>query len=261
MADSTPSPRMALKRYAAARRLKPAVCSRINIHYGDEPQTSSVTLTREGREFRVMAGSSMIEIEVGFPPSALTTLHLNVNRPHYFCHDPVVFKTNLGRHRLRVFKDRKESARDRNAWLGSKAHVEALDALGLAPQESLFVMPGGLSCNLLPGKDIGDAIDGLLRLMRLLPRETSPRPKGSFVVEGLRLDPTQLPARLRPLVPLIRRWAIGDDKRRARTRNQIKSKVVPLLGSINRYLDAYPHRDEAVLLTRLAAAALELSSD
>jgi hypothetical protein len=257
------SPEATLVRFAAANHLPLTACQRVNIHYGNESQGVMVSLQRQGSIINVMAGEAMIEVEMGLSGKSLTTLHLSLNRPHYFCHAPVALKRKCGRTRLAVFKDKRKSVAPVRQWLSRKVNVHHLDSLSLSSEKSLFIMPGALVFNILPQRDICSAVDGLLQFLPLLPRESRVPPKGSYEVDGLLLDPQKLPATLRPLVPLIRRWAIGDDVIRSkklaaaspRARKALSDKVRPLLGAINTYLDAHPHGDESVLLTRLGEAA------
>jgi len=79
-----------------------------------------------------------------------------------------------------------------------------------------------------------------------------------------------LPDDLQPLVPLIPKWAIGDDKERTRklrrcaqsTRRKLIDTVVPLLPAIDKFLDGFGANppEEACALGSLAQAALEAQS-
>jgi len=79
-----------------------------------------------------------------------------------------------------------------------------------------------------------------------------------------------LPEDLQPLVPLIPKWAIEDDKERSRklrrcaqsTRRKLIDAVLPLLPAIDKFLDSLGANppEEACALGSLAQAALEAQS-
>lgn len=79
-----------------------------------------------------------------------------------------------------------------------------------------------------------------------------------------------LPDALRPLVPLLAKWAIDDDEERSRklkrcaqsTRQKLVDAVVPLLPAIDDFLDSFGANppEEACALGSLAQAALEAQS-
>jgi hypothetical protein len=88
-------------------------------------------------------------------------------------------------------------------------------------------------------------------------------------------DPTPaefatFPDALRPLAPLIAKWAIDDDEERSRklrrcaqsTRQKLADAVVPLLPAIDQFLDSFGANppEEACALGSLAQAALEAQS-
>ena len=79
-----------------------------------------------------------------------------------------------------------------------------------------------------------------------------------------------IPEALRPLVPLLAKWAIDDDDERSRklkrctrsTRQKLVDAVVPLLPTIDSFLDSFGANppEEACALGSLAQAALEAQS-
>jgi hypothetical protein len=78
------------------------------------------------------------------------------------------------------------------------------------------------------------------------------------------------PETLRPLAPLLARWAIDDDDERSRklkrcarsTRQKLVDAVIPLLPTIDSFLDSFGPNppEEACALGSLAQAALEAQS-
>jgi hypothetical protein len=79
-----------------------------------------------------------------------------------------------------------------------------------------------------------------------------------------------LPAALRPLLPLVRKWAISDDEERSQklkrcapaTRRKLASTVVPLLPAIDQFLASFGTNppEEVCAWGDLAQAALEAQS-
>jgi len=78
------------------------------------------------------------------------------------------------------------------------------------------------------------------------------------------------PEALRPLVPLLPKWAIDDDDERSRklrrctpsSRQKLVDTVIPLLPAIDSFLDGFGTNppEEACALGSLAQAALEAQS-
>jgi hypothetical protein len=78
------------------------------------------------------------------------------------------------------------------------------------------------------------------------------------------------PEALRPLAPLLAKWAIDDDDERSRkvkrcarsARQKLVDAVVPLLPTIDSFLDSFGANppEEACALGSLAQAALEAQS-
>jgi hypothetical protein len=83
-------------------------------------------------------------------------------------------------------------------------------------------------------------------------------------------DVVALPEALRPLLPLLAKWAINDDDERSwklrrcarSTRQKLVDAVVPLLPAIDNFLDTFGANppEEACALGSLAHAALEAQS-
>ena len=79
-----------------------------------------------------------------------------------------------------------------------------------------------------------------------------------------------LPRELRPLVPLISKWALSDDVERAQklkrcaesTRQKLTDTVIPLLPVIDKFLDSFGINppEEVCVLGDLAQTALEAKS-
>jgi len=80
----------------------------------------------------------------------------------------------------------------------------------------------------------------------------------------------EIPVALRPLIPLVSRWAISDDKERWQklnrcapsTRQKLVGAVVPLIPAINQFLETFGDSlpEEACAFGDLVQAALEAQS-
>ena len=68
---------------------------------------------------------------------------------------------------------------------------------------SLIVEPRGIDAD---WERLGD----LLRLVAALPPEDPPSGMGELI-DGMRFDATDVTADLQQLLPMLRKWAIGDD--------------------------------------------------
>ena len=88
--------------------------------------------------------------------------------------------------------------------------------------------------------------------------------------KGISLDLDALPDSLRPLGPLLAKWAIDDDEERTRklkrcavsTRQKLVDAVIPCLPAIDAFLDSFGENppEEACAFGSLAQAALEAQS-
>jgi hypothetical protein len=85
-------------------------------------------------------------------------------------------------------------------------------------------------------------------------------------IDGVEVDLGRLPSEFDDLKPLIRRWGIGDDLKRAAAQEaastdeleELWNAVRPRFPEINEYLDENDS-DEAHLLGNLAEGAMEAS--
>jgi len=82
-------------------------------------------------------------------------------------------------------------------------------------------------------------------------------------------DLTELPSEFHDLIPLIARWAVGDDVDRdammqaatGEELQQLYAAVGPRLAAIDAYLDEHDHEEVAPYLGMLAEAAVEAQMD
>ena len=154
-------------------------------------------------------------------------------------------------------------------WLAVEDNVRAVAALNCSRREPLFVWFGGFTAVVRADRATVDTLSRMTDLINRL-ELSAPQPVSGRIVEGLRLDPDQLPEDLRGLMPLIEVWAIGDDGKRQwllqaaspEERDHLIKTVRPLLNRINTYLDSFSAHDEipeeAILVGWLAEAVTEL---
>jgi hypothetical protein len=153
-------------------------------------------------------------------------------------------------------------------WLSKESNAHAVAALECSRREPLYVWYGVVMVTV----EANRASASILSRVADVADRLKSHPRGPIpgrVVDGLHLDSDLLPADLRPLVPLIKVWAVGDDVRRQQLlaaaspedRDRLIKDVGPLLDRINAYLDSFACDEipeEAALLGRLAEAVAEL---
>lgn len=153
------------------------------------------------------------------------------------------------------------------AWFPSSDCPSILEGAALSMCEDLLVRFGDVAFVFDATRPIGDALDLMAGVADRLPGLQLP--PGAFRVDGLLMDPERVPDVLRPLVPLTKRWAIGDETKRAqklakaarRTKQHLRESVEPLLPEVNRYLESFgesPLTDEAILVMHLASSVAML---
>jgi hypothetical protein len=100
---------------------------------------------------------------------------------------------------------------------------------------------------------------------------TSDRPAAASEVRAQRLDPEQVPADLRQLVPMAERWGIGDDVDRnakvdratAAEREELQTAVEPHHARITAWLDSFGQgqmSDEAGAFMYMQLALTEMQA-
>ena len=98
------------------------------------------------------------------------------------------------------------------------------------------------------------------------------RPAASSATTAQRLNPEEVPADLRPLVPLAQRWGIGDDvERNAKVesstpaeREELRTAITAVHSSITAWLDSFGQgamTNEAAAFMYMQLALEELPSD
>jgi len=158
------------------------------------------------------------------------------------------------------------SSGETGTWLQATENLSLLSELRLQAGESLQVYRNAVVLVGWPERASRDAVLSLCKLAdRLRNRDVS------GLVDGLSFSREALPRDLRHLEDLIRRFATGDDTTReellenasAEEREELRSRVCPLLPTIDKFLDSFGRRplsNEATLVARLAEAVDELRS-
>jgi len=217
-----------------------------------------------GYQTRIGAGSSVSVWMKGFAGSAFFAL----GAPNYLslvterCDSPSLLAS------VPLFIHHDLSGPDTVDWLAREENVAALAAAGLSRREPLFVSHDGLEAVVQPKRATTETLARLADVADRL-RSSPPAVTPGLIVDGLRLDAERLPPDLRPLVPLVERWAIGDDVERGERLREAEPEEVkrlvetvgPLLARIDSYLDSFAPDEvpeEAALIGRLAEAVAEL---
>ena len=153
------------------------------------------------------------------------------------------------------------------AWFPYSECDATLEEAHLTMAEDLLIRYDDITFVFEASRTIEAALDFMIRVAEQLPGIQLP--PGGFLVEGLIMDPATVPEVLRPIIPLTKRWAIGDDKKRtrrfakasARTKERLIHTVKPLFPEIERYLDSFgddPIPEEAALIMHLAEGVAEM---
>jgi hypothetical protein len=154
------------------------------------------------------------------------------------------------------------------AWLSEPEHSGLVAAVDLSPNEQLLVARNETTLILEPrGLDADwERFSDLLRLVQALPPDDPPPGTGELI-DGLRFDAASVAAEHQQLLPMLRRWATGDDTTRsdqigAASEDDLRELVAVVAmerSGIDALIDHHdePVPDEAILLGRLAEAASE----
>jgi len=160
------------------------------------------------------------------------------------------YQVETGEDGFRRLVDVEVVASEGLSWF--EANASALPRMApLHADETLTVTPQTLALQFhaASGVEIEDRLDELLAVADRLPLK----------------KPHRIPARLRPLTPLIRRWALSDDQRReAQLSKASAAELQELAGSwrenvdlINATIEADPSAPVSVRLMAFAQAGLE----
>ena len=154
------------------------------------------------------------------------------------------------------------------AWLSEPGHSELVAAVGLDSNEQLLVVRNETTLIFEPrGLDVDwERLGDLLRLVDALPPDDPPSGTGELI-DGLRFDAATVTAEQQQLLPMLRRWATGDDTTRSDQiaaasdddLRELVAVVAPERSEIDALTDHHdePLPDEAILLGRLAEASSE----
>jgi hypothetical protein len=212
--------------------------------------------------FRVRVGTSDTRVDCSLGPFP-TPIGFSVNQPNMVQGRQESLDRPMPHLSLPVFWSRVWRSADIAAWLQAEGNAGLIAALHLSADEALHVW-GDVSLVGRPERASVQTIEQLCDLAEAVRSDTNPN-----LVDGLTFDREKVPADLRPLESLVRRFAVGDDNLRAELlaeatpdeRAQLSHRVTPLLSRIDAFLDTFgePLSDEAILLGRLAEAACEIN--
>ena len=266
--NSSPTPISLLRALAKAEKrpvrsvnmYDPDVCGDFDLNAaieGAEPPPDrlryEVRLPVAERRFAIRASDRYLAIEVRGDFAAGL---FSINRPSTFMasfYGEMRTSPPVGEHPVYVRNDDPEPPA-----LQQPGVREAILALRLEPDESLRVYANGISAYLRPRPQ-----QPLIEILQLLANLADQLPAD----EKRPLPLRELPDQFRPLIPLIRKWGIGDDADRTErlaqaSRRQLQAlvrRVSPLFESINAYLDTFDDNvpEAAAALGSLAEAAAE----
>jgi hypothetical protein len=236
-------------------------CEHFNPNVGESAHHQMVARLR-GYRVTARLGESRVELEVR---NFDTRVSFSLNTPDRVCLLNRQLDASPAGLPCPVFLAAADT-RATTAWLQAPENARVLSEFRLTPQESLQVYRNAV---ILIG-EIERATEKTIA--RLCDLADCVRDRGDDrVIDGLPFAVEKLPPALRPLAPLIRRFAIGDDAIRgdltgeasAAEQMRVCAQVEPLLPQINAYLDSFgsqPLSNEAMLLGRLAEAVAELGS-
>ena len=253
--------RMAVRLLASEVDAEAKAC-RVSSRCGEE--RLEARFKYRGYRTRISAGRLVCVQMKGFESSV--AFALGAPDPQSLMHDQIASPPVLGR--LPLFINASLAGPTTADWLASEDNVRALAILGPTRREPLFVYHGGLVTAVRPGRATLDTLSRLADIAKQLEAGT-PKVTSDREVDGLRINPSLLPADLWDLVPLIEMWAVGDDLERQELLeeaspeelDQLVKTVGPLMDRINEYLDSFAWDEvpeEAALVGRLAEAVAQL---
>ncbi len=221
-----------------------------------EPFSKQLQYIYRRHKIRMFANRSFLNVEVASP---LPIEPLSVNRKNK---NDLLLKAA----QVLTIKNRQYSSFTRSGEL-SPAHrelfardglIKLVQELDLQADESLHIAPDGIkiyfdSPSILK---ISGVMESLVTLAEAIEREQE------------EIDFSVLPVQFHTLIPLMKKWAIGDDSDREDflinlpkpDLQSFVSEVDPFLGAIDSYLNSFGHRppsEEAAALGRLAECVIE----
>ena len=223
-----------------------------------EPFLKQLTFTYRGHRTTAVANSLYLHMSIS---AVLSTELLTVNEKNMVnLQLKKASSVTLARAQYPIFTDTGFLSDNQRQLLATPAFVRLLEELALRPGEKLNFSSEDISVYLKnPPLD---------RILRSADRMIDLAEEIKVAEAETEIDLGALPLQFQPLIPLIKKWAIGDDAIRddfiqQTTKDALESFVIsvePYLHSIDSYLDSFgtvPPPYEAVLLGRLAECAVE----
>jgi len=140
--------------------------------------------------------------------------------------------------------------------------VALLNKIGLSESEGVFFYNNGISFSLKKERDVVSILNDIIDLINanknIFKRETKRR-----------ILSARVPENLKPLIPLLKKYAVSDDSDREQLKERMTGKekqklintVRPFFNEINAYLDSFkdnPLSEEAMSIGDLAELVSEL---
>ena len=144
-------------------------------------------------------------------------------------------------------------------WKIFKNEIIKLD---LSPEESIFIYKDQIVLVLKPERDLSNIINNIVNIINAQSEV--------FRKPGIKkITSKNVPVDLKPLLPLLKRWAFSDDLKRQELidntskaqKRKLISTVEPYFNKINSFLDSFEDRPltyEATLIGNLAELVSEL---
>lgn len=221
-----------------------------------EPFLRQLRYSHRGHRIRIFANHRFLNVEV---MGSFAIQHLSINQKN--ANNPLLKGADtltIDGKQYSCFTEPGTLSSDHKNLFAKTEFTVLMRELGLQTQESIHFAEDSISVYLdqPPLRRVTNAVEGLIGLAESIARHPE------------ELDLRILPVRFHPLIPLINKWAIGDDADREdfletlprSALESFASEVEPYLRSIDSYLDSFgsqPPSQEATALGRLAECAVE----
>lgn len=205
-----------------------------------------------GHQIELLAGEDLILVDVEAHYGSFTLFFINPRKRHTLWGEPIFTMSIAGRE-LQGFNYPGELTSEQSSLIDSGTLRNLLEAIGPQAGEQINVSQRLVRVFLLrPSAERVMAV--IQAVIDLMPHVGESRERYA-----------DLPAELRPLIPLVSKWGISDDEERWQairrssrsTRQKLVSTVIPILPILNRYLDDFGDLPEACELGDVAQAAME----
>lgn len=226
--------------------------------------TQVITLSNRSYLIQVYANTHCLCIQLNIK-NFVSKFLFSINREDriFILYDKI-FDTKIGKNLFPVYIDKTRSTNinEIKDWLTSDKNVPYLKSLDLKQDEHLHFYANALFLYIRARtiNDLKNVLDALSHLADNLPKDKEEK-----------IDLTKLPHEFHKLIPLIKKWGIGDDVQRIEKLEKISLKekrefyriFKPYFPKINSYLNSFGENlpEEAVVLMYAAEAAAEVQAE